>query len=707
VDLGGPWRVREADDELRRTGTGLDLDDSGWAEIEVPGHWRAHPELATSDGPVIYRKRFEQTGPPPDLRRWVTFDGIFYQADVWLDGAYLGDPEGYFFPHSFEITALAGMSYEHVLAVEVACSREHGVSGRRNITGMFQYSEAVDRDWNPGGLWRGVRVHDTGPVRIDRLRVLCRDADETRAHLRLHARLDANAADTVRLRTSADGSVVGETEHTIAAGSNEIEWSLDIQSPRLWWPRALGDQPLTELAVDVIVNGEVSDRASRRTGLREIAFADWIFSINGERLFLKGANVVPARPGLADAGDELTRGDVELAVAGGLDALRVQAHVANDALYDAADELGIVLLQDFPLQWGYGRGVRREAVRQAKEAVYALGHHPSIIQWCAHDEPVPDAPQVEGDAARQRLRRFVRQQLPTWNKSVLDRWVKRAFEQSDPTRPTIAHSGVLPHLPQLDGTDSHLWLGWHRGAVSELAERARTLPRLVRFVSEFGAQSVPDSAGEYVDTSAWPELDWDELVAHHGLEAGVMRARHPIDAHHSFAAWRAATQRYQADLLRSHIETLRRLKYRPTGGFTFSWLADAMPMISASVLDHDRRPKPAWQAVIDACRPVIVVADPLPDPLVPGHDVELAVHVVNDLRQPVAATVAVTATWRNGRQHWGFRGEVEADDVALVGRIALTVDDTAGELLLGLALDGRTASGEPVTATRRMGTRTN
>ena len=83
------------------------------------------------------------------------------------------------------------------------------------------------------------------------------------------------------------------------------------------------------------------------------------------------------------------------------------------------------------------------------------------------------------------------QQLPSWNKSILDRWLKRAFEQADPTRPTVAHGGVMPHLPTLDGTDSHMWLGWHRGEVAELAEVAHLMPRIVRFVSEFGAQSVP------------------------------------------------------------------------------------------------------------------------------------------------------------------------------------------------------------------------
>ena len=124
-----------------------------------------------------------------------------------------------------------------------------------------------------------------------------------------------------------------------------------------------------------------------------------------------------------------------------------------------------------------------------------------------------------------------------------------------------------------------------------------------------------------------------------------------------------------------------------------------MPMISASVLDHERRPKPAWAAVVEACRPVIVVCDALPEIVQPGQTLTLDVHVVSDLREALAATVAVTASWPGGSQQWGFRGEVEADDCALVGRITIDVPDVDGELLLGLALDGRTASGDPVTAT--------
>jgi hypothetical protein len=127
-------------------------------------------------------------------------------------------------------------------------------------------------------------------------------------------------------------------------------------------------------------------------------------------------------------------------------------------------------------------------------------------------------------------------------------------------------------------------------------------------------------------------------------------------------------------------------------------------MVSASVLDHHRAPKLAWQAVVDACRPVILVTDPLPPVLRPGSRLGLDVHVVSDLRSAVTdATVAVTCSWRGGRHQWAFRGDVEADSCARVGRLELPVPDAPGELLLGLALTGRDGSDAEITATRRAG----
>ena len=175
--LGGVWLGAEADDDVRRNGIGLDTDDAHWSRVEVPGHWQDQPEFATSDGPLMYRHSFTATPPLEGRRRWVTLDGIFYQADVWLDGAYLGDPEGYFISHSFDVTSLSRFGDDHVLAIEVTCSPQTGTAGRRNITGVYQSAAGIGPNRNPGGLWRPVFLYDTGPVQIDRLRVLCRDAD--------------------------------------------------------------------------------------------------------------------------------------------------------------------------------------------------------------------------------------------------------------------------------------------------------------------------------------------------------------------------------------------------------------------------------------------------------------------------------------------------------------------------------------------------
>ena len=699
MDLSGRWRAATADDQLRRTAVGLYCDDSEWPEVQVPGHWRNEPTFADSDGPLLLRTHFELPEPSVDERAWVVLDGIFYQADIWFDGAYIGDPEGYFFPHSFDVSQLARLSTEHVLAVEVACSPHRSHRGRRNITGVFQQWDAADPTWNPGGLWRPVRIETTGTVRLDRLRVLCRDANEASAHLRLHGRLDSDAPRTVRIRTTVGGAVLSEVEQSLARGTNEVDWTLDIDNPQLWWPWSLGEQPLTTVQVDVVVDGEVSHTRVLRTGLREVSMQDWVWSINGERLFLKGANLAPTRLDIASVTPSEFRRDVELAREAGLDLLRVHGHISAPPLYEAADELGMLLWQDFPLQWSYARDVRRRAVTQATEAVFELGHHPSIITWCAHNEPTGAAIGLSSDKPtwRSAVRYVAGQQLPSWNKNILDGWVKRAFEKADETRPTTSHSGVMPHLPELGGSDSHLYFGWYHGDERDLAGFAATFPRMVRFVSEFGAQAVPNSA-EFIDAGVWPTLDWEALETRFGLQRSVLeRFVQPSSAYATFEQWRTATQRYQADLLRHHIETLRRLKYHPAGGFCLFMLNDASPSISWSILDHKRSPKLAYHAVTEACRPVIVVADRLPAAVSPGDPIALDVHVVNDLRTALeGATLRAHLRWSNGEHEWTFTGTVDADDVTRIATLQFVVPDAPGELWLDLTLEA-----EHVAATNR------
>jgi beta-mannosidase len=699
VHLDGGWRAAVADDDLRRQFADPSFDDDGWEPIAVPGHWRSVSAFATTDGPLFYRTNFEHPVAPDSQRRmWLTFEGMFYQGDVWLDGAYLGDTEGYFMPHTFDITEHVEARTEHTLAVEVTCAPQTDRTAKRNLTGVFQHWDCLDPEWNPGGIWRPVRLESTGPVRIRDLSVLCREATAERAVVVLRANLETVEARTVTVR-SAVGAVDHELTQPLAAGENHVEWTVTIEQPQLWWPWSLGAQPMHEVSVEVLVDAARSHRRTVRTGLRRVELQRWIFSINGERLFLKGSNHGPTRMALAEATATEVAGDVKLAKDAGLDLLRVHAHVSRPELYDSADEAGMLLWQDLPLQWGYARGVRKQAMRQARTAVQTLGHHPSIAIWCGHNEPMaldlePGGHGGVGTAGAA----LAAQVLPTWNRSILDRSIKRALEQSDGTRPVVAHSGVLPHPPQFDGTDSHLYFGWYWGDERDFPRLCASMPRLARFVTEFGAQAVPNDAA-FCEPERWPDLDWERLGHRHALQKAMFDNYVPPAEYATFDAWRDATQHYQATLIKHHIETLRRIKYRPAGGFAQFFFADAMPAVTWSVLGHDRERKLGYDALSAACQPVIVVADRLPATMRAGSTLDVDVHVVSDLHQPLEGCVVTgRLTWTGGSSEWTFGGDIGADECVLVGHIRTTVPEASGPLSLLLELDG------PVHATNEYST---
>ncbi|MCB1002567.1 MAG: hypothetical protein KDB35_00115, partial [Acidimicrobiales bacterium] len=626
--------------------------------------------------------------------------GVFYQGDVWLDEGYVGATEGYFFHHTFEVTDALAARAEHALAVEVICAPPLDRTAKRNLTGVFQHWDCHDPDRNPGGLWRPVRLEETGPVRFRRPSMLCTDASEAAATIAVAAVVDAVEAGMVEIRTRvtpAGGSeplVDQRADQPLAAGENRVEWSVTVPDPERWWPWSLGDQPLHDVTVEVRTeDGAVSHRVRRRLGLRTVELRNWIAHVNGERLFLKGSNQGPTRQALAEAAPDDLRRDVALARDAGLDFLRLHAHITRPELYDAADEAGLLLWQDLPLQWGYARGVRRQAARQARKAVEVLGHHPSVAIWCGHNEPLAidlEPEQLADPSAVRRLavRALAAQELPTWNRTVLDRSVKRALRKADPSRPVIASSGVFPHLPQLDGTDTHSYFGWYFGHERDFPAFLRRLPRLARFVSEFGAQAVPQDAG-FCEPERWPDLDWARLARTHNLQKAPFDRYVPPADFATFDAWRDATQRYQAEVVKHHVEALRKLKYRPTGGFAQFCFADGHPAVTWSVLGHDRAPKAAHRALVEACRPVIVVCERPPAEVRPGERLSLEVHAVSDLHRAVpAARVAATVRWTGGEETWGWQGDLAADACLRVGAVDLEVPDAPGPLTIDLELTG-------------------
>ncbi len=696
VDLGGRWMAAEAEDDLRRQFPRPDLDDAAWQPMEVPGHWRSEPAFAASDGPLFYRRRFEVEPLGPGQQAWLTMDGIFYQSDVWLDGSYVGDTEGYFFPHTFDITSALATRSEHVLALEVVCDRPARRAAKKALLGVFGYWDCIDPAYNPGGIWAPVRVDLSGPVRLSSLKAVCIEADAKSAVLELTAVLDSVEAVTVALRTEArrTGTFDGErtvpaarveTRQPLAVGANRVRWRLVVDEPELWWPAGLGNQSLYDVCVTVEAGAEPACSKTLRTGLREVSAQNLVWSVNGERVFLKGANLGPTRRDLAYASPGDVARDVRLAAEAGLNLLRVHAHIGRTELYDAADELGVLLWQDMPLHRGY-TGVRRQAVRQVAAAVDLLGHHPSILVWCGHDEPFShELPAGRAPGPTRVMRSAVAQALPGWNKSVLDTSIKRALEKADPTRPVLAHSGMLPHPAW--GTDSHLYFGWYHGRWDDLPRAMAAWPAAGRFVGELGAQAVPFTA-DFMEPQQWPDLDWDRLAGHFCMQKTIFDDLVPPSAYATFEAWRDATQAYQARLVRFQVEALRRLQFRPTGGFAVFLLNDSQPAVSWSLLDHQRVPKAGYAALRDACAPVLVAADwPAPS-YPPGAGLSLDVHVVNDLLEELAgAVVEARLAWPGGGRKWLFGGDVAANSCCFVGTLNCTLPplsaleaDTGGPL---------------------------
>ncbi len=696
MELRGPWRIAPIDAELTRTGADPDLDDSSWPSLELPGHWGDLDGFDPAGSAVLHRLRFRPEPLRADRRRWIHLDGVVNQADIWLDGHYLGDTEGPHVPASFDVTDRLDDTGEHLLAVEVTGGGPGEGRSKRTLTGSLQTGPLAPAG-DPGGVWRPVRLVDTGPVAIRHRRLTCISATTERAELALRLVLDADAARTIRIDTTVvgpDGTNLGEaTTHELAGGENRIDWTVVVPDPDRWWPATLGDQPRYDVMVTIRCDDEVSDRTSWRTGLRSVEVDDFRWTVNGETLFVKGVVIGPTTPHLGSVDPDELVADLRRAADLGLDLVRIHGHVTRPEVYDAADELGLLVWQDLPFVGGYATTTRALARIEAREIVDRLAHHPAVALWCVHDEP-NDAPVPDTTTHRRPTatlaRHLGRHLLPSWNRSVLDPLLRRELRAADPSRAVVLHSGGLPSLADANGSDPHLWLGWRTGSAEDLGPMLRRWPSLGAFLGGFGAQSATVGA----DRPDGPTFSRAETAA--------FERTTPRSAFDDPDTWAVASQAYQAELVRHQVETIRRLKYRPAGGFCVTALADHDPAGGFGIFDRARTPKAAHEALSEAARPVIVVADRPPTTVAAGTELHLDVHVVSDRRAPLGELqVTARATGAEGAELTTRRwtGRVDADEVAFIATWTIRLPDTPGRVALDLVVEG-----DDVVATNRYDT---
>ena len=422
--------MHQSSDDARLTAL-TTPDRLPWARVDLPAEWRTVEGLDPSSG-VLCRATFDSPAVEAGQRLWVEVPGINDQADLWLDGAYLGDQDDYFRHHSYDITSLAALNDRHDLVLEVNGGPVHA------------------------GVWRPVSIRTTGQAHIHAVRVMTRDANEENAHVLFGASIDCGVSLTCSIRTTIDGTVVDERRQSLAKGANNVSWNLDIARPRLWWPHFLGDQNLVNVLVEVTVGGAVSDSATVRTGLRQATFQNWTCTVNGESLFLDGAYVTQPDVDLAHAPVDVITEPLVRARKDGLDMVRVHGHVAHPAFYDVADELGILLLQDLPVR-GSGRRGRKLSARWIGGLVDTVGHHPSVFAW---------------------------------HHRGLDQFTHRGLAKADPTRDSVGHLSTV--LPASTRSRIGAWLGTLDAITRTSPESSiAAVPNLARFVTHEELELVP------------------------------------------------------------------------------------------------------------------------------------------------------------------------------------------------------------------------
>jgi beta-mannosidase len=468
-------------------------------------------------------------------------------------------------------------------------------------------------DWGPrfvtSGIWRPVALEAWDEARLDDVQVFQNKLDAGNlnqpAELGLVARVVAARAGKARVTVAQPGGpTLGYADVTLKAGVNDVKLGARIDKPELWWPAGLGAQKLYTLETKLATtDGKATDAHTTRVGLRTIEVVhekdaegkSFFIKVNGAPVFMKGANWIPADSFVTRVTADRYRFLLQSAVDANMNMLRVWGGgiYEDDRFYDLADELGLLVWQDFmfacsmyPGDEPFVENVRHEAV----ENVRRLRNHPSLALWAGNNE---------NEAAWKQWGWQIKFVL---NKKAQDRiWAdyKRMFHEvlpqvvaaEDPGRfytrssPSANDDKVPPN--KKNWGDMHFWGVWHAENPYEAYS-----DNVSRFMSEYGFQSFPDLASvkRYTapDGSDW-NIEGPVMLSHQRHPRGnpLIRTymqrdfRTPKD----FASFLYVGQVLQGIVIKYAAEAHRRAMGHNWG--TLYWqLDDCWPVASWSSIDY-------------------------------------------------------------------------------------------------------------------------
>lgn len=410
LDLPHDWSIEDLPAHPASDGrSALWNDCDAPAEIG-PFSWiRSQGGAATGwvvGGVGWYRKSFVTPRMPRGGRVTVRFDGVYMNAEFWINGVKLGQhPYGY-------------TSFEYDLTPHL---REHG----HNVLAVKVNNLGKNSRWYSGsGIYRHVWLTVTGDVYVPLWGVYVVTAAASQASAKLAAAIQvqnqaSEARDLkVRLRLlDADGSVAGlaETRQTIPPRELvEVKLAPLVHQPRLWSPTTPN---LYSAEVELLLHDRPVDRVTTSIGIRTLEVdAQHGLRINGETFKLRGGCLHHDNGVLgAAAVDRAEERRVELMKASGFNAIRTAHNPPSPAFLDACDRLGVMVLDEAFDMWEVQKNPEdyhlyfKEWWPQDLDAMLRRDrNHPGIVMWSIGNE-IPERMTPEGLATARQLSERVRQ----------------------------------------------------------------------------------------------------------------------------------------------------------------------------------------------------------------------------------------------------------------------------------------------------------
>lgn len=713
VDLGGEWRLSYRPQRNQWVELGdVDFSDMPTVSALVPGNveldlMRAGilPDLALGNNIYRlrefetyewwYRKSFIAPTVPHGHHAQLVLEGLDCLAHVWLNGVLVGEGANALVPQRFDVTS-ALREGENQLVVRI---RSAVLEGRQHMPTPLESALPCGFESLPirkaphcygwdimpravsAGIWRDVYIQFLPPTRWRSVYWATAAVDPPNRSAALFVdwdfATDVHTIDNwrVRLCLSREGKTIYESLHPVFHTHGRTR--LHLQGIDLWYPRGYGQPVLYEATAELLnEQGDVLDTHRCRVGIRTVELrridittpeepGEFVFVINGVKVFAKGTNWVPL-DAFHSRDPQHLHPTVEMLV--DLNCNMVRCWGGNvyesEDFFNLCDQHGIMVWQDFALACGVYPDSIIPAVRQeAEEVVCRLRNHPSLVLWCGNNE-IDHTYLWSGLGVDPNTDRISREVLA------------EVLRQHDPFRPYLPSSPYVSPEVMRRGGDTNLSPEQHLWGPRDDFKGAFYTRSLAHFVSEIGYHGCPDrrTLEQFLEPDhLWHWQDNEQWLTHATRPLPGMtdfNYRIPLMANQIAVLFDTipddlddfilASQISQAEALKFFIEYWRQRKWRTTGILWWN-LRDGWPIISDAVVDYYYRKKLAYVYIKRVQTDVCAM---LSEPEAGAH----SLIVVNDTRQPASGEVQVTDA-DSGKQLLYTQFTVEPNDKTIVGSI--------------------------------------